>query len=258
MWGCQHNNTHHMLSNCTESPCIKHFSHHWVTVENINDVTEHNAEITRLLLCVFQNVYVHDDDVEGPCANIESVMVQVREKTNLKIINLKLGTHTKNEDYVFLFGAKRFHRMQAANEALSRSVHTDKRKSQLASVKTKLLCMDTNSMNSMLQARPLLGATLPMAYSNILDAMIATKVRTRANVFDIAVFEIPATDVKTHNGTVYARFARACRDYQILSASNVANKLYVQIEMKQENDESAEYQFGPFPNFEVVAVAPHK
>jgi hypothetical protein len=241
-----------------ESPFIRHFSHHRVTVENIDAATKQNAEITRLLLCVFQNVYVHDDDVEGPRANIESVMLQVREKTHLKIINLKLSTHTTKDDYVFLFGAQRFRQMEAASEALSRSMQTEKRESQLASVKTKLLCMDTTSMNSMLLAAPGLCAAPPKAYSNILDAMIATKTHTRANVFDIAVFEIPAKDVKPHKGAIYARFARVCHDYNIIDTSHVQNKLYVQIEMKQQSDENTEYLFGPFPSFQAVGVAQQK
>ena len=243
-----------MQCRSAESPCIKHFSHHRVTVENINADTEHNEEITRLLIGVFQNIYVHDD-AQGPFANIEGVMLQVREKTNLKIINLKLSTHTKKQEYEFLFGTKRFRQMQAASEALSRSVQNDKRESLLASVKTKMLCMDTANMNSLLQAKLVVPATQTVAYSNILDAMIATQTRTRSNVFDIAVFEIPAKDVRLHKGAIYARFARACHDYTILDASSIQNKLYVQIEMKQQNRENNEYQFGPFPVFEVVSAA---
>jgi len=242
-----------MQCRSAESPCIKHFSHHRVTVENINADTEQNEKITRLLLVVFQNIYVHDY-AQGPFANIESVMLQVREKTNLKIINLKLSTHTKKQEYEFLFGAKPFRQMQAASEALSRSVHNDKRESHLASVKNKTLCMDTTNMNSMLKTR-VVSATQPMAYSNILDAMIATQARARSNVFDIAVFEVPAKDVRLHKGAIYARFARVCHDYTILDTSDVQNKLYVQIEIKQKNCENVEYQFGPFPVFEAVSTA---
>jgi len=225
-----------------------------VTVENINADTEQNEKITRLLLVVFQNIYVHDY-AQGPFANIESVMLQVREKTNLKIINLKLSTHTKKQEYEFLFGAKRFRQMQAGSEALSRSVQNDKRESHLASVKTKMLCIDTTNMNSLLQARLVVPATQTVAYSNILDAMIATQARTRSNVFDIAVFEVPAKDVRLHKGAMYARFARVCHDYTILDTSDVQNKLYLQIEIKQKNCENVEYQFGPFPVFEAVSTA---
>ena len=247
-----------MQHKCTKSPFIKHFSHHRVTVENIDAFTAHNAEITRLLLGVLQNVYVHDEDVEGPCANIQSVMLQLREKTNLKILNLKLSTHTTEQAYVFLFGAARFRHMLEASDALSRSVHNDNRESELASVKIRLLCMYVASMNSLLAAGRGLGAALPFAYSHILDAMIATKTPTRANVFEIAVFEIPAEDVKGHQGAIYAHFARACHSYKILNASRVANKLYVQIEMKQQANADADYQFGPFPKFQGVGEAEPK
>ena len=232
---------------------IKHFVQHRVTISNIDAHTENNAEITRLLLSLFHNVYVHDDKLDGPFASIQSIMFQVRAKIHLKIINIQLTKCTKAADYIFLFGSAHFESMRETNKLLSQNMQVDDPSSLLPHVKKRLLCIDMSHMNALLLSKPSSGTPMPKTYSNILDAMIASSASRQTNVFDIIIFEIPVVDVKRQKATNFAKYARACTKFVITRVCSIINKMYVQIELKPQNDETVEYQYGPFPLFKIVA-----
>ena len=234
---------------------IKHFAQHRVSIRNIDAHTDNNAEITRLLLGVFQNVYVHDDKLDGPFATIQSVMFQVRAKTHLKILNIHLTKCTKAAEYIFLFGSTHFESMQKTNRFLTQNMQVGDPSFPSPGVKKRLLCVDMHHMNALLLSQPSADTPMPKAYSNILDAMIAGSVGRRANVFDMIIFEIPVVDVKRQKAAIYAQYARACIKFAITRVDRIVNKLYLQIEMKQQNNWIAEYQYGPFPAFEIMS--PH-
>jgi len=235
---------------------IKHFVQHRVTIKNINAHTENNVEITRLFLSVFQNVYVHDDALDGPFASIQSIMFQVRAKTHLKVVNIQLTKCTKAAEYIFLFGSAQFETMRKTNKILTQNMQVDDPLSLLPCVTKRLLCMDVSHMNTLLLSKPSSGTAMPKAYSNILDAMIASSADHHANVFDIIVFEIPLVDAKRQKAAIYAQYARACNKFAIASVDRIINKMYLQIELKRQNDETVEYQYGPFPPFKIVAPRP--
>jgi len=238
----------------SKSSGIKHFTQHRVTIHNIDADTEQNEEITRLLLSVFHNVYVHDV-LDGPIAKIQNVLLQMRNKTSLKIINIHLIKWTKAEEYIFLFGASRFESMQNTDHTMN--ILPEKNIHLLPAVETRFLCIDMKQMNMLLRSMSSSVLTAPSlqynAYSNILDAMIAGKHGRDVNIFDIIVFEIPMHHVKRQKTAVYAQYARVCNKFNIMESTGIVSKLYVQIELKKKNNELRNYQYGPFPTFRTAA-----
>jgi len=220
---------------------INHIKRHHITCANIDVPSVANGEITKMLLHMFRDVYVHDDNGVDPNASILAIMFQVRMKTQLKIVNIELARRVNIEEYTFLFGSDNSLAM----------VQTTPDNEEDAAADVIVLYMDLKSIRT---ARRLEGgfSTPPvlMGFAHVVDAMNATLSSGEKNVFDVVVVEVCANDVRKNNKVCLAQYARTSEVYTFLSTARIVVKMYLQIELRGEVDTVADYRYGPFPKME--------
>jgi len=90
-------------------PTINYTKQHRITWDNVESDSIVNERILSVLLHMFRNVYIHDESNIEPTPSILDIMCQVRQKTDMKIVNIVHFDKVDSEECVFFFDNKGEH-----------------------------------------------------------------------------------------------------------------------------------------------------
>ena len=236
------------------SPTISFTKKHKITWDNVGDDSSANEEILSMLLHMFRNVYVHDDNNGKPMPSILDVMFQVRQKTQMKIVNIELHQKMHSKEYTFLFDneheALEYH---ADEPGRARCIIGDKGEGKIASnYEVRTLYTDADSIKVITTTT---GANVyslspdktVKLYCYVLDAMVATSKLRAGNLFRIAAVDVSLRNVQQTKIERSVRYARQSEEYILNNGDEIVMKLYVEIQMRGKADHMANYMYGPFP-----------
>ena len=242
----------YILPDCI--PTINYTKQHRITWDNVDSDSIVNECILSVLLHMFRNVYIHDENNVEPTPSILDIMCQVRQKTYMKIVNIVYFDKVDSEECAFFFQNKGEHGSVHCNtQTLGRNSCVIGVNAHLTSEPgTRILYVDaarikdiTTDSGASVRAR---GSTKTIKlYSYILDAMAATAELPADNTFGIAAVEVSMRNVQNTKVLRSVKYSRSCEEYTMINSDELVMKLYVEIQIRGKADLMANYLYGPSP-----------